>query len=78
MRASELRKTSVEFFAMSVDMAKQHAEAAKALASADLPPAARVGLKALAGVQDCMARRYRTWATHLEVAAAEIDELEQR
>jgi hypothetical protein len=75
MTGNELRELATQLLAISAKAGDRHARLARLLGR-KLSPAERLATTALAGVQDCMARRYRQWATHLEEVAIEIDELE--
>ena len=74
MTAAELRKLAAEFRTMSRIQSEAHVECARALA-VKVAPGEEIALLAFAGVHDCMARRYRQWADHLDEAANEICEL---
>lgn len=74
MKADELRLTAANFREIAQSQVEAHIRSAKLLAGT-LTPEDRIAMKALAGVQDCMTRRYRMWADHIDAAANEIDEL---
>lgn len=76
MRGHNLRKVADSLRAISVTQSEAHTAHARLLAT-KLTPADEISVKALANVADCMARRYRQWATHLEAAAVEMDEVSE-
>lgn len=74
MTSDELRATAAQFAEIAKNQTDQHVRVAGMLAGT-LTASDRVAMEALAGVSDCMARRYRQWAMHIDAAANEIDEL---
>ena len=74
MTSDELRGAAASLREIASDQSATHAAQARLLAGT-LSPADQIAVKALASVADCMARRHRQWATLLELAAGDIDEL---
>ena len=75
MTSDDLRGLAKHLREVSAEQTQKHFAQAKLLAGT-LTREDQIAVKALAGVADCMSRRYRQWADHLDGAANEIDELE--
>ena len=76
MTGDDLREIAQQLRFIGAEQQQKHFAQAKLLAGT-LTKADEVALKALAGVSDCMSRRYRQWADHVDGAANEIDELDE-
>lgn len=72
MTPGEVRERAAGFRAEAAKASAEHATLARAMAR--VGAAERASLEIQAGVADCMARRYRQWASALDEAAHELED----